>query len=465
MKFLHQRRWAAFGAALLLAGCHDSALEGLDRAGRFERAGNKKLAIQAYQSVLEHHPKNVKALVGLADLYLATGRIPDARPLIEQAIALAPQEAGPHYVKGRYLLQQRLWLQAEQELEQATRIDLFDPDAHFYLGLALEKLGEKETAVAALQKVLNLKPDYPGVHKQLGYLFFAQEAYDRSAQELEQAIDESPKDVALIEQLALVYYYLHFNDSAERSAQRALALDPRSSGGYNILGSVAFAKRDIESARAYFEKAIAIDPGLVAAHANLGAIYNMKGDPDKAMAEYQTVLRLDPKNVPVRRNLGDLYVTQKKISEGIAQYRTYLGAQPDDLYVNYIAAKLIALTPEGDPEEGLRYMDVYDRVTGLDIAKNEIRFAMTTGREKASGVKLDGMIKDYPYLPDVFAVRAILYERMKDLDGAKETIEMVLLMSLDSDKRAAFQARLDAYKKGAIPPPPPGLGALPAPPS
>ncbi len=464
MRDSRPRRWVVLAAlAIFLAGCGDSALEGLDRAHRLARAGKRDLAIQAYQEVLRNHPRNVQALVGLADLFIETGKADQARPLVDQAIALAPQEAGPRYVKGRYLLTKRLWLQAEESLEHATRIDLFDPDAHFYLGLSLEKLGEKEKAVAIFQKVLNLKPDYPGVHARLGYLYFALGATDRSAQELEQATEEQPKNVALVEQLALVYYTLHFNESAERAARRALELNPKSSGAYNILGSAAFARRDVEKARGFFEKAIEIEPGLVAAHANLGAIYNIQGMNDRALAEYQKVIELDPRNVPVRKNLGDFYVTQKRFAEGVAQYREYLKIKHDDAYVAYIAAKIIALTPEGDPEEGIRDMDAFDRATGLDIVKNEIRFAMTTKREEPSGAKLNAMVKDFPYLPDVFAVRAILFERMKNLEDAEETLQMVLLMSLDSDKRAGFQSRLDAYKKGKIPPLPPRLGALPFP--
>ncbi len=464
MRVPHPGRWAVLAALIFcLAGCGESALEGLSKAERYERLGKRDLATQAYQEVLRHDPRNVKALVGLAGLYLDTGKAERARPLIDQAIALAPQEAGPHYVRGRYFLTQRLWLQAQEALDLATRADLFDADAQYYLGIALEKLGEKDKAIAVFQKALNLKPDYPGVHARLGYLYFSQEAYDRAAQEFEQAVDEAPKDGALIEQLSLVYYSLHFNESAERSARRALEINPKSSGAYNILGSAAFARRDIAQAHEYFAKAIEIEPGLVAAHANLGAIHNLEGNNDKADAEYRKVLELDPKNVPVRKNLGDLLITQKKFPEGIAQYREYLKSRPEDSYVNYLTAKLIALTPGGDPEEGLRYMDTFDRATGLDIVKNEIRFAMTTRREEPTGIKLDAMIKDVPYLPDVFAVRAILFERKKNLPDAEETLQMVLLMSLDTDKRAAFQSRLDAYKKGETPPLPPFLGAIPLP--
>jgi tetratricopeptide (TPR) repeat protein len=442
-------------AVLLFAACGDSALEGIDQARRFEQAGNRPMAIEAYRKVLEDHPENPKALVGLSDLLLETGKAGEAEPLIARALKVAPQDAGPHYVRGRYLLLQKLWLQAEQELEQASRIDLFDPDIQFYLGIALERMGEKEKAIPVFQKVLTLKPDYPYVHQHLAGLYFLQGAYDRAAQEYEEAIEERPKEVKLLEQLALTYYYLHFNESAERIARRVLALDPKSSGAYNILGSVAFAGRKIDEAQKHFEQAIALDPKIVAAHANLGAIFNVKGQPDKAMAEFKKVLELDPSNVPVRKNLGDLYVAQKKYPDALEQYRLYLQAQPDDAYVNYLAAKIVALVIAEQPDDGIHFIEAFDRITGVDIALNEIRFAMTTKREKPTGQKLDEIALKYSYLPDVFAVRAILFERKKDLEGAREAVEIALLMNLDETKKAAFKSRLEAYKKGVIPPPPP----------
>jgi Tfp pilus assembly protein PilF len=216
---------------------------------------------------------------------------------------------------------------------------------------------------------------------------------------------------------------------------------------------VAFAGRKIDEAQKHFEQAIALDPKIVAAHANLGAIFNVKGQPDKAMAEFKKVLELDPANVPVRKNLGDLYVTQKKYADALEQYRLYLQAQPDDAYVNYLAAKLVAIATREEADDGIHFIEAFDRITGVDIALNEIRFAMTTKREKPTGQKLDEIALKYNYLPDVFAVRALLFERKKDLQGAREAVEIALLMNLDEAKKAAFQSRLEAYKKGVIPPP------------
>jgi tetratricopeptide (TPR) repeat protein len=452
------RRWVPILAALFVisvTACRQDPKREIEQARQYERVGNSGLAMESYRKVLDRHPKNVDALVGLAELYLDDDQPERASPLIDRALDLAPDDAAPHRAMGRYLLSQRLWLQAEEHLELASRKDLFDPKAYFYLGMALEKLGEKDKAILVFQKVLTLKPDYPHVHESLGDAYCLKESYERAMQEYEQAVDETPKNADLLERLALTYYYLHFNDSAERTAKRTLELNPKAGGAENILGSVAFANKDLDGAQEHFLKAIALDPNAVAPHANLGAIYKAKGAPDKALAEFQLALKLEPNNAETQKNLGDLYLSQSKIPEALTQYRAYLRAKPNDAYIAYVTAKLISRTPNNDPDEGLYFLDSFNRTSGLDIIVNEIRFAMTTGRDKPTGEKLDGLRRSYPYLPDVFAVRALLYERKKDLEDAKETIEMALLMTLDDDQRLAFQKRLESYKKGTIPPPPP----------
>ena len=458
MNIRNAQRWVTLlGALVVMMGCPDNPSRDLEQARQYKRVQNPVLAMDTYRKVLDRHPKNIDALVGLAELYLDTDQPEAASPLIDRALTLAPQDAGAHRAKGRYLLTHKLWLQAEQHLEQASRADLFDPDAYFYLGVALEKMGEIDKAISVFQKVLTLKPDYPRVHYSLGNGYFLKKSYERAVQEYEQAMDETPKNAELLERLALAYYYLQFNDSAERTAKRTLELNPKSSGAHNILGSVAFANRDLEGAQAHFMKAIALDPKAVAPHANLGAIYNAKGEQDKALVEYQTVLKIEPSNVEVRKNLGDLYLSQSKIPEALSQYRVYVQVKPDDAYMAYLTAKLISRTINNDPDEGLYFLDSFSRRSGLEIIVNEVRFAMTTGRNKPTGEKLDEMRKAYPYLPDVFAVRALLYERKKDLENARETIEIALLMTLSEEMKDAFQKRLESYKKGVVPPPPPNL--------
>ncbi|MDP3938501.1 MAG: hypothetical protein Q8R92_10245, partial [Deltaproteobacteria bacterium] len=153
-------------------------------------------------------------------------------------------------------------------------------------------------------------------------------------------------------------------------------------------------------------------------------------------------------------NLGDLYFTKGEISLALEHYRTYHQQRPKDPFVAYVSAKLIALTPDGDPQEGHEILNKFERATGLDVAMNEVRFAMTTGRAEPTGERLDELGRTYNYLPDLLAVRAVLYERMKDMQRAQETIEIALLMTLNREVREMFEKRVEIYKSGKVPPSP-----------
>ncbi len=440
--------------ALAIAACGKSPNEDLNEARQLLAVGEPQQAAEAYKKIVQDHPQEAEAHRRLAEIYINQGMIDEAREHVTEAIALAPEDSDTHYVNGRYLLTQKLWLQAGEALEIASRENLFDPNVQFYLAAALAQLGEKEKAISALLKVQSMKPDYPGVNAGIGDLYFSTEAYDKAMQSYEQAIVETPNDTRIIENLALAYHYEKFDDSAEKTAKRVLELNPESAGAYNILGTVAFARREIDDAEKYFKKAIGFDPKLPAPHVNLGAIYNVQGKIDESLAEYKKALELEPENVQVQKNLGDLYFTKGEISLALEHYRTYHQQRPKDPFVAYVTAKLIVLTPDEDPQEGHEMLNKFERATGLDVAMNEVRFAMTTGRAEVTGKRLDKLGRTYNYLPDLLMVRAILYEQIKDLKRAEETIEIALLMTLNREVREMFEKRVAIYKSGKVPPSP-----------
>ena len=186
----------------LFGACKESTLADLQEARRLLVIGETDDSMALYEKVLEAHPNEVEAHVKLAGIHLNRGDIDLAKPHIDSAVELAPNDAGTNYVRGRYLLTQRLWVQAGQSLEIASREDIFNPDVQFWLGVALAQLGKDEKAIPVFQRVLNMKPDYPGVHRQLGSLFFSKGDYDRSMQEYEEAIAEAPEDIESLKQLA-----------------------------------------------------------------------------------------------------------------------------------------------------------------------------------------------------------------------------------------------------------------------
>ena len=113
-----------------------------------------------------------------------------------------------------------------------------------------------------------LKPDYAGLHINLGKALDAEGQYDAAIAEYKEAIRLKP-DYAL---------------------------------GRNNLGNALDDKGQHDAAIAEYTEAIRLNPDMAEAHFNLGIALNAKGQHAAAIAEYKEAIRLNPVNPALRLN-------------------------------------------------------------------------------------------------------------------------------------------------------------------
>ena len=82
-----------------------------------------------------------------------------------------PQSLNPadlHFREGMQLLKQQNWRAAADEFRAAIKNDPQRAEAHNQLGLALERLGERENAWAEFRRAIELDPSNAEAHYNLG---------------------------------------------------------------------------------------------------------------------------------------------------------------------------------------------------------------------------------------------------------------------------------------------------------
>lgn len=138
------------------------------------------LAVQRkdYTAALTHFRKAAKAPVPLArlNLYLgqvliALGRGAEAEELLFKELALDPDSAAVHEALARIYLTQRRWEEAAGRAHRATELNHASPTAHFYMGLALERLNYREYAINAFEAAVTYAPQHSGAHRALARLY------------------------------------------------------------------------------------------------------------------------------------------------------------------------------------------------------------------------------------------------------------------------------------------------------
>ncbi len=143
---------------------------------------------------------------------------------------------------------------------------------HCNLGLALEKLGDREGAIRAYERALALEPNLAAARANLGVALLNANKPNDALVHLRRAAALNPTAVDNHLFLGLALQQIGSVAEALPCYERVLALDPNLALGWMGLGSVLRALGRFAEAAAAFEKASAINPELGAAHHGMATV-------------------------------------------------------------------------------------------------------------------------------------------------------------------------------------------------
>ena len=130
-------------------------------------------AQQLYARVLDVAPRHPDALHYTGLLAHQRGRGDDAITLIEESLALVPNQADWHSNYAIVLQSRGRFDEAIAEYQRAISIDPQHPNAHNNLGVLLRVTGRTDEAEAAYRTAIRLAPDHADAYTNLGILLNA----------------------------------------------------------------------------------------------------------------------------------------------------------------------------------------------------------------------------------------------------------------------------------------------------
>jgi len=203
------------------------------------------------------------------------------------------------------------------------------PIAHYSLGVAYDKRGLHDKAIAEYEKAIAIDPVFEEAHNGLGISYYTMGMYDKAVVEYEKAIDINPKHDDAYYNLGLTYDRAGMYDRAVAEYEKAIAINPQNAKAYNDLGFIYNMKGMYDRAIATCERAISINPRFVQAYNNLGLIYHTKGIYDAALASYEMALSINPRYAESHHNMGLAYFAQGRNDKAIAAYERALLINPN----------------------------------------------------------------------------------------------------------------------------------------
>jgi predicted O-linked N-acetylglucosamine transferase (SPINDLY family) len=194
------------------------------------RAGDRVAARQGYERVLEAQPEHARTLhlmaslcreegdherargflgdalrlapdfiearVAAARIARDRGAIAEGLTLIEEGLSRQPRSEPLWRVRGELELARHDGVAAEAAFANALAIKPIDAEAHYNLGVALQKQGRRTDAARAYQRALVFDPRFADAHFNLGVLFTEQGHPAAAVSAWQAVLDRDPRRVA-----------------------------------------------------------------------------------------------------------------------------------------------------------------------------------------------------------------------------------------------------------------------------
>jgi tetratricopeptide (TPR) repeat protein len=250
-------------------------------------------------AALENAPEglgNPRFLIYRAGLLLLVGRLDEAKPDIQRALALDPRNSDAYSIQTVVAVVENDKDLALSLANKAVELDPASPTARIALSYALQAHFKIEPARASVQKAVDLDPQNALAWARLAEL-------EMSAGNLDRALD---------------------------AAKHAAALNPELAKTQSVLGFAYLARIDTQAAKAAFEKAIEFDNADPLPRLGLGLAKIREGDLEAGRQEIEIATSLDPGTSLIRSYLGKAYYEEKRDHLAATQFELAEERDPKD---------------------------------------------------------------------------------------------------------------------------------------
>ena len=133
-------------------------------------------------------PHSTEAAIGLTNIYMKSGRLADAEPLLRKLAADRPNETTLHLQLGRVLAAENKNDDAIAEFQSALKLDPKDTAAQRDLADLYASAGKNDLAEAAYRPLVAAAPNDADLHRALGRSLLLQKQFPEAQQEFLTAV-------------------------------------------------------------------------------------------------------------------------------------------------------------------------------------------------------------------------------------------------------------------------------------
>jgi tetratricopeptide (TPR) repeat protein len=226
-----------------------------------------------------------------AEILDAQGKIPEAVDALNHGIRSAPARASLYLQATGFLLKHKLYHEAQDLLEQASRILPNERELLLAQVVTLELLRRNIDSAKLLVKIQARWPEWDRPYLLNGILLEIQLKSAEARQTLETAIalGANTPEAYYYQALAITHAAPGDLDSAQEAIKHAMALTSKDPYIYLLAGKISLAQKEYPVAIERLLEATRLQPTLIPAHYALRDAYKALGDAQKSAAELEAI--------------------------------------------------------------------------------------------------------------------------------------------------------------------------------
>ncbi len=324
-------------------------------------AGDFGAALAAFDTAQRVDPMTgaagaVRDVVARAGSLLRAGHVRAARDALDAAVKAAPEEAEAHRALAVALWAEDAFEPAISHASTAVRLQPVNERARLVLADLLVAAGRAADARQALEAAVRAVPGSGAAHYRLGQLHRA--------------------DARLPDALA-----------AFRASARLTPIVGQDHLHLTI-GSASVDQADFDGAVAAYAARLDVNPNNAEAHRQLGEVYFLQGRDVDALAEHSVAAWLMPASAKAHAGRGHALLRLRQNGAAAAAFQRAIALGEEQAELRYGLGT--ALVRAGQKEEGLRQLEISQRLRADSVARGQRDFQIDALRRAAAEERAAG---------------------------------------------------------------------------
>jgi len=260
-------------------------------------------ALNDLRSAVRLDSTNTNYLIALSDVYFTINQSGHSKELLEKCIALNPKDTKALLKLAELYLYVQKYKQSMGYLDQVLHVDVHNSQAYFLKGMNFKQTHDTTNALSSLQTAVEQNPDYYDAYMELGLLYAAKKS-KASLDYFNNALRVKPNDKLALYDIGKYYQDMEDWNDAVETYTKLLKIYPTDKNTQFNMGVIYLLNLKVfDIALKNFSGAIKSDSSYFQAYYGRGLAYDSLKNYNQAMENFQKVTQLNPTYKPVYESM------------------------------------------------------------------------------------------------------------------------------------------------------------------